>query len=53
MASYMTDSYMAGKTISRHVGELGPLTTEQYKAWQGNKQQEDMFVKLRMAIESS
>ena len=37
MASYMTDSYMAGTTISRHVGELEPLTTEQYMAWQGNK----------------
>ena len=32
MASYMTDSYMAGTTISRHVGELVPLTTEQYMA---------------------
>ena len=32
MASYMTDSYMAGTTISRHVGELEPLTTEQYMA---------------------
>ena len=29
MASYMTDSNMAGTTISRHVGELVPLTTEQ------------------------
>ena len=38
MASYMTDSYMAGTTISRHVGELEPLTTEQYMAWQGNQQ---------------
>ena len=32
MASYITDSYMAGTTISRHVGELEPLTTEQYMA---------------------
>ena len=32
IASYMTDSYMAGTTISRHVGELVPLTTEQYMA---------------------
>ena len=32
MASYMTDSNMAGTTISRHVGELVPLTTEQYMA---------------------
>ena len=32
MASYMTDSYMAGTTISRHVDELVPLTTEQYMA---------------------
>ena len=37
MASYMTDSYMAGTTISRHVGELEPLTTEQYMAWQGTQ----------------
>ena len=29
---------MAGTTISRHVGELVPLTTEQYMAWQGNQQ---------------
>ena len=29
IASYMTDSYMAGTIISRHVGELVPLTTEQ------------------------
>ena len=29
MAKDMTDSYMAGTTISRHVGELEPLTTEQ------------------------
>ena len=36
--SYMTDSYMAGTTISRHVGELEPLTTEQCMAWQGNQQ---------------
>ena len=27
MANDMTDSYMAGTTISRHVGELVPLTT--------------------------
>ena len=32
MASYMTDSNMAGTTISRHVGELVPLTTDQYMA---------------------
>ena len=38
MASYITDSNMAGTTISRHVGELEPLTTEQYMAWQGNQQ---------------
>ena len=38
MASYITDSYMAGTTISRHVGELERLTTEQYMAWQGNQQ---------------
>ena len=49
MASYITDSYMAGTTISRHVGELEPLTTEQYMAWKGNQQQEDMFMKLNMA----
>ena len=29
MASYITDSNMAETTISRHVGELEPLTTEQ------------------------
>ena len=29
IARDMTDSYMAGTTISRHVGELVPLTTEQ------------------------
>ena len=28
MASYMIDSYMAETAISRHVGELVPLTTE-------------------------
>ena len=38
MASYITDSNMAGTTISRHVDELVPLTTEQYMAWQGNQQ---------------
>ena len=32
MASYITDSNMAGTTISRHVGELVPLTTEQHMA---------------------
>lgn len=29
IASYNTDSNMAGTTISRYVGELVPLTTEQ------------------------
>ena len=38
MANDMTDSDMAGTTISRHVGELEPLTTEQYMAWQGTQQ---------------
>ena len=38
MANDMTDSYMAGTTISRHVGELVPLTTEKYMAWQGDEQ---------------
>ena len=38
IASYNRDSYMAGTTISRHAGELEPLTTEQYVAWQGNQQ---------------
>ena len=37
IASYITDSYMAGTTISRHVGELEPLTTEHYMAWKGNQ----------------
>ena len=32
MASDMTDSDMAGTMISRHVGELEPLTTEKYMA---------------------
>ena len=32
MARDMTDSDMAGTTISRHVGELVQLTTEQYMA---------------------
>ena len=53
MASYITDSNMAGTTISRHVGELEPLTTEQYMALKGNKQQEDMFDKLSIARTSS
>ena len=53
MASYMIDSYMAETTISRHVGELEPLTTEKYRAWKGNQQQEDMFMKLSMARTSS
>ena len=44
----MTDSYMAGTTISRHVGELVQHTTEQYIAWKGEQQQEDMFMKLIM-----
>ena len=39
MASYITDSNMAGATISRHVDELVPLTTEHYMARQGNQQQ--------------
>ena len=38
MASYMTDSNMAGTTISRHVGELEPLSTEQYMACEVNQQ---------------
>ena len=38
MASYMTDSNMEGTTISRHVGELVPLTTEHYMALIGNQQ---------------
>ena len=32
MANNMTDSYMAGAIISRHVGDLESLTTEQYMA---------------------
>ena len=43
---------MAGTTISRHVDELVPLTTEHYMAWQGNQQYKDMFMKLSMARES-
>ena len=38
MANDMTDSNMAGTTISRYVGELQPLTTEKYMAWQGDQQ---------------
>ena len=38
IASDMTDSYMAETTISRHVGELVPLTTEHYMACKGNQQ---------------
>ena len=38
MANDMIDSDMAGTTISRHIGELEPLTTEQYMAWEGNQQ---------------
>ena len=29
---------MAGTTISTHVDELVPLTTENYMAWHGNPQ---------------
>ena len=32
MAKDMTDSNMAGTTITRHVGELVPLTMENYMA---------------------
>ena len=53
MANDMTDSYMAGTTISMHVGELEPLTTEQYMVWKGNRRQEDMFMNLSMARASS
>ena len=38
MANDMTDSDMAGTTISRHVGELVPLTKQQHMARQGNQQ---------------
>ena len=38
IASNMTDSDMVGTTISRHVGELVQLTTEQHMALQGNQQ---------------
>ena len=38
MADDMIDSYMAGTTVSRHVGELVPLTKEQYMAWKGDQQ---------------
>ena len=44
---------MAGTTISRHVGELVPLTIEHYMTWQGNQRQDDMFMKLSMPIASS
>ena len=32
MANDMTDSEMVGTTITSHVGELVPLTTEKYMA---------------------
>ena len=32
ITNYNTDSYMAEKTLSRHIGELVPLTTEHYMA---------------------
>ena len=38
IASYITDSNMAGTTIRRHVDELVQLTTEQNMAWKGTKQ---------------
>ena len=38
MASDMIDSDMAGTTISRHVGELVPLTIEHYMACEVNQQ---------------
>ena len=44
---------MAGTTISRQVDELVPLTTEHYMALQGNQRQDDIFMKLSMARESS
>ena len=37
IASYMTDANMTGTTISRHVGEIVQLITEQYMAWEGNQ----------------
>ena len=53
MANDMTVSDMAGTTISRHVGELVPLTTEQNMACKGYQQEECMFEKLSMARASS
>ena len=53
MVNDMTDSSLAGTTISRHVGELVPLTTEQYMAWQGDQQYDGIFMKLNMARASS
>ena len=52
MANYMTDSDMAGTTISRHLGELDSLTTKQCMTKQAYLQQDGMFMKLSMAIES-
>ena len=46
----MTDSYMAGTTISRHVGELEPLTTEHFMAFEVNQHQEGINSKQSMAI---
>ena len=53
MANDMTDSNMAGTTISGHVDELVQLTTEQYMACEVNQQQEGINMKLIMARESS
>ena len=52
----MTDSDLEGKqsmaetTISRHVGELEALATEQYMASQGNQQYDGTNMKLIMEI---
>ena len=38
MAKDMTDSYMAGTTISRYVGKLVTLSTEHFMACEVNQQ---------------
>ena len=41
---------LAETTISRHVGELEPLTTEHYMVCEVNQQQEGINMKLSTAI---
>ena len=52
MASYMTDSYMAGTTISRHVGELVPYLTSFMDSVQDSKKYMD-GTPVKMALSSA